>query len=709
MRIYKRAVCHTRTHTSHGSSMDSHYFQVILNYLRAHPHLGEIFTFLVAFSESLPIIGTAIPGSITMTLIGILIGGGAMPITWSIAIASIAAFSGDTVGYILGFYYNERLRSMWPFKKHPKLLTMGEAFFKSHGGKSIILGRFIGPARCMVPMIAGLLQLSWIRFVIAALPSAIMWAFMYMTPGILLGALAHEAPKGETTKFFMIGIGIILGFSLIFWLIQHFFTQLARAINKITDRTWNYLYKNNEGRFFIRLITNHQKPDDHHQLTLFCFSMLSAILFFILLINVRLHTSMIKLDMPIFHVLQSIRTLTWDKIFVVITLLGAPKTMLMIGVLTTLAFSLKKQWRTATHIFAGTILSAGAVEIFKHLSHSLRPQGFMLAQNTSSFPSGHTTMSFVIVGLISFFVAQIVSKKWRFLPYLLGGVFVSIIAFSRLYLGAHWITDIVGSLLLGLSILFLCIISYRRMPNANGAFHLSPSTTTVLLIVCFGLSWIYNIKQHYQQTLFDTTPTWKIEHISIDAWWTSPLRYSPLYRNNRFGQAFQPFNVQWQGSLIQITQILEKAGWKTLPKHPQLKSTLKRFSSFQAQYHMPFWSWLYHNQQPVLLMIKELPKRKRIIELRLWRSDIYFSTTQEPLWIGTTDVRLPPKKLLSLKHYTKISLADGGGLGVLLHDTRDLQHKLIQISNQNTSKDIQMLRWDGKILLIRNMKQNNVT
>jgi len=141
--------------------MDSHYFNVILTYLRLHPHMGELFTFLVAFSESLPLIGTVIPGSVTMTLVGILVGSGVMPVAWTLSIASIAAFCGDSIGYVIGYHYNERLPNMWPFKKHSQWLLIGEKFFKKHGGKSIVLGRFIGPARCMVPLVAGFLRLAW--------------------------------------------------------------------------------------------------------------------------------------------------------------------------------------------------------------------------------------------------------------------------------------------------------------------------------------------------------------------------------------------------------------------------------------------------------------------------------------------------------------------------------------------------------------------
>lgn len=122
--------------------MDNHLFQTILNYLHQNPQMGIWFAFLVAFSESLPIIGTIIPGSITMTIIGVLMGSGGLPFLPTLLIASAAAFCGDCIGYGLGFYYNERIRTLWPFKNYLKWINKGEAFFKKHGGKSIIIGRF---------------------------------------------------------------------------------------------------------------------------------------------------------------------------------------------------------------------------------------------------------------------------------------------------------------------------------------------------------------------------------------------------------------------------------------------------------------------------------------------------------------------------------------------------------------------------------------
>src|SRR3990167_8724962 len=465
--------------------MIAQYIQPLLTYLHQHPHTGLVFTFFVAFLESLPIIGTIFPGSITMTLIGLLVGSGAMPGFLTIGISSIAAFMGDLIGYMAGYHYNDRIRTIWPFRKHPKWLIAGEAFFKKHGGKSIVIGRFFGPARSTVPLIAGLMKLSLLRFSVAAVPSAILWAFVYLSPGIVLGAIALEIPHAKMGEFIIYGL---LSLGLIFfayWLIQHFFLQLARGINAGTDALWGYLSLKKSCRPFIRCITNHQNPNDHHQLTLLITAIFSGILFLILLVNVRTHGILTSLNAPIFHLLQSLRTPFLNEIFVTISIMGAPITMVCAGILASVILFLFKQIRSACHIILTIILGAGSIVLFKSISYSLRPQGFRFIPNSSSFPSGHTAMTFVITTVSAFLIAQVVSKNVKWISFTCAGIFILLVTVSRLYLGAHWFSDVIGSIFLGFSVLLICIISYRRMPRIQGTLALSAHLVGFVFSISF--------------------------------------------------------------------------------------------------------------------------------------------------------------------------------------------------------------------------------
>jgi len=146
---------------------------------------------------------------------------------------------------------------------------------------------------------------------------------------------------------------------------------------------------------------------------------------------------------------------------------------------------------------------------------------------------------------------------------------------------------------------------------------------------------------------------------------------------------------------------LEAHGWELINTREHLKSALAGFASDDAKYHMPLLPWLYNNKPPVLVMIKHIPMQKRIIELHLWESELHFPGTQQALWIGTVDIRIPPKVLMSIKDYTKISLADNGGLDELANDIPPCQHKYVMENKTAQPKKIQLLHWNGKVLLVR--------
>ncbi len=343
----------------------------------------------------------------------------------------------------------------------------------------------------------------------------------------------------------------------------------------------------------------------------------------------------------------------------------------------------------------------GAVVVFKTLSHSPRPQGFEFVALTSSFPSGHTTLSFVMFALLAFFSTQITQKKYHWIAWTLACPFIFFVAFSRLYLGAHWLSDILGSFLLGFAIVTVCIISYRRMPNAHSKLHLNSRFAIICLAVGLGIPWLISIPFTFQKNLARYTPIWFQQKITIQSWWNKPLLYTPLYRNDRFGKPFQPLNVQWQGSLDAITQTLIATGWQPVSSQKKLQRVLQRFASIDAQYHLPLFSWLYQDKPPVIFFIKPIPKKNQVIEIRLWDSNIHLQPGNQPLWLGATDILIPPEKLLSLKERTHISLQNAGGLNVLLTNTPRFERKFITVSASEQPNTIQKLEWDGKILLIR--------
>lgn len=678
------------------------YLQPVINYIHQNPGVGALIAFIVALAESLPLIGTIIPGSVTMTAIGTLIGTGLLPGLSTLAWASFGAFVGDTIGFSSGYLFTEKIRNIWPFKKYPHWLELSENFFKKHGGKSIIFGRFVGPARSTVPLVAGLLKVGWWRFIFAAIPSAIMWAILYMVPGIIIGALAMELPPHIATEFIVIGLIVIVLLWLVFWAIQYFFSQLAYFINILIDKFWDVLIRHKPSRPFIRLIAIKGKPTDHYQLMLALLSFLSSLLFLFIFYSVIENGWLTGINRPIFSLLQSLHTQHIYTFFIFVTLLGSTFTMFFAGVLASLCLAIVRQWRAAIHFFILDVLMLCAIAFFKFIYFNPRPEGFQYVAPSSSFPSGHTGMSFVILSALAYFSGKLTKHKYKWIPYTTASVLILLVAISRLYLGAHWLTDILGSITLGFALLFVVIINYRR--RAGKQFQkINKAYWFVVVLLSLTIPWAARIYKNYQFAQYSYQPVFPIVTLTMQDWWNQPTKYIPLYRRNRFGTPIQPFNLEWAAPLTQIQSDLQKQGWTLVDPKYSVKGTLKRFMNKNV-YRLPLFPWLYNHKPPRLIMVKTNSGKKRIIEIRLWRASAKFKNNALPLWVGTINYHIAPPKKVNFSSFKDVSLRESGGIKRLIAGLQQLKHyqyKLIRIPRNQQPKKVQPLNWDGHVIIIR--------
>src|SRR5690348_14259574 len=128
----------------------------IIEWLNANPGLAGLVTFLISASESIAIIGTILPGSVMMIAIGALVGASVIPFWSTLFYAILGAIIGDGISYWLGYHFKDRIYNIWPFKRYPQILESGETFFRNHGSLSVFIGRFVGPVRALVPVVAGM-------------------------------------------------------------------------------------------------------------------------------------------------------------------------------------------------------------------------------------------------------------------------------------------------------------------------------------------------------------------------------------------------------------------------------------------------------------------------------------------------------------------------------------------------------------------------
>ena len=157
----------------------------VLEIVRTHAVLALPIVFLLAFGESLAFVSLLLPATV------LLVGGGGIVSAagigfWPIwGAAAAGATLGDWVSYWLGFYYKEAIGGIWPLSRYPLLLLKGRAFFEKWGAAGVFLGRFFGPLRCVMPLVAGICAMPLVPFQIANLTSAVLWATAVLAPGRL--------------------------------------------------------------------------------------------------------------------------------------------------------------------------------------------------------------------------------------------------------------------------------------------------------------------------------------------------------------------------------------------------------------------------------------------------------------------------------------------------------------------------------------------
>jgi membrane protein DedA with SNARE-associated domain len=107
---------------------------------------------------------------------------------WPIWVAaSLGAAFGDWLSYWIGRKLENTVQHIWPLSRHPDLIPKGEAFIKKWGALGIFIGRFFGPLRASVPLIAGIFEMPFWRFQIANFSSAFVWAAVLLTTGDVAG------------------------------------------------------------------------------------------------------------------------------------------------------------------------------------------------------------------------------------------------------------------------------------------------------------------------------------------------------------------------------------------------------------------------------------------------------------------------------------------------------------------------------------------
>lgn len=194
-----------------------HLVQPTIVFISAHAGWAFAIMFVTAFGESFAFLSLLFPGTSLLIAAGALMATGTLPDLPVLAGAILGAVLGDSVSYWIGRRFGHAIGRVWPFTRNPDLLPGGIRFFARYGGASVFIGRFFGPMRAIIPLAAGVMQMTPARFWIANILSALVWAPMLLFAGDVVGRLG-ERLIGSANVVVLVVVGFTLfGIGGILW------------------------------------------------------------------------------------------------------------------------------------------------------------------------------------------------------------------------------------------------------------------------------------------------------------------------------------------------------------------------------------------------------------------------------------------------------------------------------------------------------------
>jgi membrane protein DedA with SNARE-associated domain len=167
---------------------------------------------LIAFGESLILIGVLLPGTAVLVIVGGLVGAGVVDPVPVLIGAAVGAAVGDTVSYALGSWLGRGIVHQWPLKRYRQTVARARLFFRRYGLAAVFIGRFFGPVRSAVPFVAGMMRMEWRHFQVANILSALVWPPVVLSPGWLVAkGVGNLIEMSEADWFGVAAIAVLVG------------------------------------------------------------------------------------------------------------------------------------------------------------------------------------------------------------------------------------------------------------------------------------------------------------------------------------------------------------------------------------------------------------------------------------------------------------------------------------------------------------------
>ncbi len=539
------------------------YIQPWLDYFSANPQWAIAVIFLIAMGEALLIIGLFVPSTAVLVGAGILVGTGHLEF-WPVFLATaIGAIVGDQVSYWAGRLFGERLKTLWPLNRYPQLVAKGEDFIRLHGGKSIAIGRFVPGVKAVVPGIVGMFNMSQMFFLFVNVTSGTVWAAAHVLPGILIGQ--GLAFAGELSgRLVVVLLVLLVSIAIAGYAVRLLAAGVSPHLNRLLARVSGWA-RRRQGRSWQRF-AKAVSPDNPRSVLIVLFA---AVIFASLVglgnlaIRATSADAISNMDISMFSLMREMRNAPADEIMIVITMLGDSVVMAMLSV-TIIAWLM---WRKAYRAAIAVSFAIVAAKLFEMLVKFgiQRPRPLELAYNGAeyfSFPSGHATMAAVIFGILAVLVSHSMGRWGRALVYATCAAAVVAIGYSRVYLGAHWLSDVLAGLLFGIVVTAAFGVAIEAIPPRR----IKPLGLFGAAFIIFILAGAAHVTTgfHKAEEIYATPQTQTL--VPVADWVSRDWERLPFRRIDLAGKPEEAFLAQYAGELEPLSRFLQSTGWTETPR-----------------------------------------------------------------------------------------------------------------------------------------------
>jgi membrane protein DedA with SNARE-associated domain/membrane-associated phospholipid phosphatase len=418
--------------------------------------VAVILVFAIAAAEGGLLIGLFLPGEAPLIVAGVLAYQGRVSLTAMLAAACLGAVLGDSGGYWLGRRYGRRLETTRLGRK------IGEArwersrsYVRERGGKAVFAGRFVSIFRTLAPPVAGSAHMPYRRFLIWNVPAAIIFAAALVLAGYLAGSSWHlvEENLGRASMVLLIVVLVLGAFAIgARWVAANYVLLHRRVERLLAERHVKVLRE----RYDRQIAFLARRFDPRARFGLSLTIGLAIVVAFGLAFG-ELADEVIEeetgfVDGPVLRFLTDARSPEVTAIMRAVTYVGGALAALVI--MTTaivVAHRKTRSFRQPAFLAFCLVGALGLSPVIKLIVQRPRPDlSPVFEAGGLAFPSGHATTSAIVFGSLAYVLTRNQSWRTNVWVWAVAGMSSFLIGFSRLYLGVHWTTDVVGGWTLGL-------------------------------------------------------------------------------------------------------------------------------------------------------------------------------------------------------------------------------------------------------------------